>query len=77
MSLTSTFDRKLKFLNQNVEINTAEVEEPTLVVTAMTKKRNGPNDRAVEDNSSFRDPSLHKTLERTSRVIENQVRLRG
>ena len=72
ISLTTTFDRKLQSLNEDVQTNVGTAGEDSTA----TKKRGGANNRgAAENGSSFRDPSLHRTLERTSRVIENLVRI--
>lgn len=69
MSLTSTFDRKLKSLLTEEKEKKVSIEENLL-----TKKRNSYcGQPKIEENSLFRDPSLHRTFEKTSKAIEVQV----
>lgn len=67
MSLTSTFDRKLKSLTEEKEKKLAPDE------SVLAKKRNSFNGQLTEEHSLFRDPSLHRTFEKTSIAVEIQV----
>lgn len=70
MSLTTTFDRKLKSLLTEEEEKKLNGEDGLSI-----KKRNSfaAGQPDIADNSLFRDPSLHRTFERTSKAIDVQV----
>lgn len=70
MSLTTTFDRKLKSLLTDEDKNTNDGQS--------WKKRNSfidTTDGGEDRTQRFRDPSLHRTLEMSLNIVDDQVRV--
>lgn len=66
MSLTSTFDKKLKSLSTDKAL-CEDHDEPILKPETISSRAE------IERTSSFRDPSLHRTVEKSLKIDIIQV----